>query len=40
MALQFDGKVIVVTGGARGIGRVYSRELAKAGARVVVSDVL
>lgn len=40
MAPSFDGKVIIVTGGARGIGRVYSNELAKAGAKVVVSDVL
>ena len=40
MAQEFDGKVIIVTGAARGIGRVYSRELAKAGAKVVVSDVL
>ena len=40
MAPTFDGKVIIVTGGARGIGQVYSQELAKAGARVVVSDIL
>ena len=40
MAPTFDGKVIIVTGGARGIGQVYSQELAKAGAKVVVSDIL
>lgn len=40
MAPGFEGKVIIVTGGARGIGRVYSRELARAGAKVVVSDIL
>lgn len=40
MAPTFDGKVVIVTGGARGIGQVYSQELAKAGARVVVSDIL
>ncbi len=40
MAPNFDGKVIIVTGGARGIGRVYAQELAKAGAKVVVSDIL
>ena len=40
MAPTFDGKVIIITGGARGIGRVYSQELAKAGANVVVSDIL
>jgi NAD(P)-dependent dehydrogenase (short-subunit alcohol dehydrogenase family) len=31
---------VVVTGGARGIGRVVCRELADAGARVVVLDVV
>ncbi len=40
MAHDFDGKVIIVTGGARGIGQVYSQELTKAGAKVVVSDIL
>ena len=40
MAPTFDDKVIIITGGARGIGRVYSQELAKAGAKVVVSDIL
>ena len=40
MAADFEGKVIIVTGGARGIGQVYSQELAGAGARVVVSDIL
>ncbi len=40
MTPNFDGKVIIVTGGARGIGRVYSQALAKAGAKVVVSDIL
>ncbi len=40
MAPNFDGKVIIVTGGARGIGRVYSQALAKAGAKVAVSDIL
>ena len=35
-----DGKVAVVTGAARGIGKVYAGALAAAGAAVVVSDVL
>ena len=34
---QFDGKVAVVTGGARDIGRSISVKLAKEGAKVVVN---
>ena len=33
------GKVAVVTGGARGLGRVEALELARQGARVVVNDL-
>jgi 3-oxoacyl-[acyl-carrier protein] reductase len=33
------GRVIIVTGGAVGIGRVYSEHLAAAGARVVIADI-
>ncbi|MCH8838221.1 MAG: SDR family NAD(P)-dependent oxidoreductase, partial [Candidatus Marinimicrobia bacterium] len=32
-------RVIIVTGGAHGIGRVYSEGLAQEGARVVVADI-
>jgi NAD(P)-dependent dehydrogenase (short-subunit alcohol dehydrogenase family) len=35
-----EGMVAIVTGAARGIGRVYAEALAEAGARVVVSDIL
>jgi 2-hydroxycyclohexanecarboxyl-CoA dehydrogenase len=36
---EADGDVIVVTGGANGIGRAVAAAAAKAGARVVVCDV-
>ena len=34
------GRVIIVTGGARGLGRAYCLGLARAGAKVVVADML
>jgi len=39
MTQVLDGKVAVVTGAARGLGRVEALELAKLGARVVVNDL-
>lgn len=37
--LSIDGMVVIVTGGGKGIGRVYCREFAKAGAKVVAADI-
>jgi SDR family mycofactocin-dependent oxidoreductase len=36
---RFDGKVVLVTGGARGQGRSHAVEFAKEGADIVVTDI-
>lgn len=37
---RMDGKIAVITGGARGIGAACARKLTKEGAKVVITDIL
>ncbi|NNC79057.1 MAG: hypothetical protein HKN94_02795 [Acidimicrobiales bacterium] len=37
---RLDGKVALITGGAKGMGAVEAQQFADAGATVIISDVL
>ena len=37
--MGIEDRVVIVTGGGKGIGGVYCRRLAEVGARVVVADI-
>ena len=39
MARLCQGRVAIITGAARGIGREYALQLAAQGAKVVISDI-
>jgi NAD(P)-dependent dehydrogenase (short-subunit alcohol dehydrogenase family) len=39
LSLDFQGRVVVVTGAGRGMGAAHANELARRGARVVVNDL-
>ena len=37
--MELNGKIALITGGAQGIGRIISEELARQGAHVILGDV-
>jgi len=36
---DLEGRVVVITGGGKGIGKVYAQEFGRAGARVIAADI-
>ena len=38
--MRLSGKVAIVTGGARGLGKAYARRLCQEGVKVVIADIL
>ncbi|MEC7266519.1 MAG: SDR family NAD(P)-dependent oxidoreductase, partial [Pseudomonadota bacterium] len=39
MTLDYNGKVVIVTGAGGGLGRCHALEFARRGAKVVVNDL-
>ncbi|UCH00465.1 MAG: SDR family NAD(P)-dependent oxidoreductase, partial [Deltaproteobacteria bacterium] len=37
---RLENKVVIVTGGARGLGKVFCLAMAEEGAKVVIADIL
>ena len=37
--MELNGKIALITGGAQGIGRIISEELARQGAHVILGDI-
>ncbi len=37
--MRLSGKVVIITGGARGLGKAYALRLAEEGARIVAADI-
>ena len=38
--MRLKGKVVIITGGARGLGKAYALGMAKEGARIVAADIV
>jgi 3-oxoacyl-[acyl-carrier protein] reductase len=38
--MRLTDRVVIVTGGAKGIGRAYALSVAREGARVVIADIV
>ncbi len=38
--MELEGRVVIITGAARGIGKVYAKAVAAGGDKVVISDIL
>ena len=36
---RLEGRVVIVTGGAKGIGKIYCKGLAAEGARICIADI-